>query len=466
MKKMGFLKKFSKRGGIMVKKAVSLMVLSVLLLSLAACGGGTESDVTKVRIWSSSKHSKDVMTKLADDWNNTTGKEKKIKIVYEIRENISSDVDMAMSAGNAPEMFGYLSAGHAMDGKIVALEDTEVGKQLLESYPEELCAGFKINGKTYSLPFSAATRGLVYNKDMFKAAGIVDENGEAKPPVTWAELVEDAKKLTNVSKDEYGIVFPMKWDTWVTSDMLSPGFSSVGFDGYNPVTGEYDYTGYEPIFNAVMQIKKDQSYLPGAEGLDNDPARAKFAEGKIGMKFAFSWDVGVFNDQFPAKCDWGVAEYAVIDADNKYKQLMSINGDMAINKTAADKIGIDKIMEVYKWYYSDEVITELYKNCMEIPVIPERVKDKELIKDKKGWVDFCNLVNISTVRPAGKPTDTSGQADLKSEFINKVWPGEMSAKTALENYTKIMNDGVKKYKEIHPEEDMEQYVNKYWNIKR
>ncbi|UKI36827.1 MAG: hypothetical protein L6V93_00690 [Clostridiales bacterium] len=63
------------------------------------------------------------------------------------------------------------------------------------------------------------------------------------------------KKLTNVSKDEYGIAFPMKWDTWVTSDMLSPGFSSVGFDGYNPVTGEYDYTGYEPIFNAVMQIK-------------------------------------------------------------------------------------------------------------------------------------------------------------------------------------------------------------------
>ncbi|UKI36825.1 MAG: hypothetical protein L6V93_00680 [Clostridiales bacterium] len=56
------------------------------------------------------------MTKLADDWNNTTGKEKKIKIVYEIRENISSDVDMAMSAGNATEMFGYLSAGHAMDG--------------------------------------------------------------------------------------------------------------------------------------------------------------------------------------------------------------------------------------------------------------------------------------------------------------------------------------------------------------
>ena len=42
----------------------------------------------------------------------------------------------------------------------------------------------------------------------------------------------------------------------------------------------------------------------------------------------------------------------------------------------------------------------------------------------------------------------------------------MPVKTALENYTKIMNDGVKKYKEIHPEEDMEQYVNKYWNIKR
>ncbi|UKI36826.1 MAG: extracellular solute-binding protein [Clostridiales bacterium] len=50
----------------------------------------------------------------------------------------------------------------------------------MEGYPEELCAGFKINGKTYSLPFSAATRGLVYNKDMFKAAGIVDEKRRGK----------------------------------------------------------------------------------------------------------------------------------------------------------------------------------------------------------------------------------------------------------------------------------------------
>ncbi|UKI35906.1 MAG: hypothetical protein L6V93_17925 [Clostridiales bacterium] len=57
---------------------------------------------------------------------------------------------------------------------------------------------------------------------------------------------------------------------------------------------------------AIMQIKSDGSYYPGAEGIDNDPARARFAEGNIGMKIGYSWDVGVLNDQFPCKNATGV----------------------------------------------------------------------------------------------------------------------------------------------------------------
>lgn len=58
-----------------------------------------------------------------------------------------------------------------------------------------------LDGRIYGLPWSTEAMSLVYNKDMFKEAGLDPEN----PPKTWADMVEYAKKLT-VDKDGDGII--------------------------------------------------------------------------------------------------------------------------------------------------------------------------------------------------------------------------------------------------------------------
>ena len=67
----------------------------------------------------------------------------------------------------------------------------------------------------YKLPFNVITYGLVYNKDMFKKYGIVDENGEPTPPETYDEMREYAKRMTNPEEDDYGIILPEKWGAFV-----------------------------------------------------------------------------------------------------------------------------------------------------------------------------------------------------------------------------------------------------------
>ena len=47
-------------------------------------------------------------------------------------------------------------------------------------------------GTMYSMPMEATNLALLYNKDMFKAAGLDPEH----PPKNWDELQEYAKKLT------------------------------------------------------------------------------------------------------------------------------------------------------------------------------------------------------------------------------------------------------------------------------
>lgn len=74
--------------------------------------------------------------------------------------------------------------------------------------------------RIYGLPVIVLGGGYVmvlfYNKEMFKEAGLVDENGEPKPPQTWAEFVEYAQKLTNREKGiaGFGILGETKGGGW------------------------------------------------------------------------------------------------------------------------------------------------------------------------------------------------------------------------------------------------------------
>jgi sn-glycerol 3-phosphate transport system substrate-binding protein len=68
-------------------------------------------------------------------------------------------------------------------------------------------AYYTVDGKQWSMPFNTSNPMVYYNKDMFKAAGL-DPN---KPPRTWAEVEEYAKKLTKKDAagkvDVYGAAF-------------------------------------------------------------------------------------------------------------------------------------------------------------------------------------------------------------------------------------------------------------------
>ncbi|HXO01780.1 MAG TPA: extracellular solute-binding protein, partial [Stellaceae bacterium] len=72
-----------------------------------------------------------------------------------------------------------------------------------------------IDGKVYGIPYQNSTPLMYYAVDAFKDAGLDPE----KPPETWADWVEAAKKLTKPGGDRWGINFPGTYDYcgWLTS---------------------------------------------------------------------------------------------------------------------------------------------------------------------------------------------------------------------------------------------------------
>lgn len=456
------------------KLIASLLCVTAVAASVAGCGGNkdsaTKGGVHEVNVLLNTGSSKSYYEAKVAKFNDTIGKEKKIKIILDTKvdSNYAQAIEIAMQSDQLPDLFSYGDLKKLSEADmVVPLDELDGTEEIVEKYKDYMSEGsHKLGDKIYSLPSGMTVRGLVYNKDMFKAAGIVDEKGEPTPPETYAEMVEYAKKLTNESKMQYGIIFPLKWSAWVQADILDAMAPSCGTNGYDPTTGTYDYSGAKDLLNAILKIKKDGSYYPGAEGMDNDPARAKFSEGQIGMKFAYSFDVGVFNDQFKAKCDWGVAPLPVADKDHKYKQMASVGTGLRVSRRGMDRHGKDVISTVFNYLYNDQNSIELYEQGFSIPCDWNLVKDIDLKDAKHGWKEFCAMADVSMSTPLSMPTNMDGLEKIDDAIVNEIWTGKSDIDTVLKRCTGVVNKAVEEYKKVNPDKDYSIYIDKEWDSAR
>lgn len=322
------------------------------------------------------------------------------------------------------------------------------------------------DGKIYTLPNSILTFGLVYNKDMFRKYGIVDEKGEPTPPKTFDELREYAKRMTNPDEQDYGIILPMKWGGFCSTDVLGLMLGSSGRSEFDCIKGKYDFDPVKPIVHMYLGLINDGSCFPGSETLDNDMARAYFAERNIAMKFAGSYDVGVFNSQFPAKCDWGVAPYPVADSSNRFKQKMIIGGGYAMSKACVEKIGDEAALEILKFFYGDELAKKLYVEGMALCPRSEVMKGATPKADMKGWKEFADLVDISSGGYRAASTSITGIKNLNQTIVQDILGVNANNPDAiLDDLCEKYNEGMEKYYKENPDKDINIVINPDWDIR-
>lgn len=454
-----------------MKKILSLIAASALLLSVAGCGSTADKDVQTITYWTYNAHDKDLMTPIVDEFNKTRGAKLGVKINYVIKSDMSSTmIDLGYASDQAPDMFETCNMLKlAEEGKLIAYEDLPGGEEYLKQFDGMLRETVnQVNGKSYTVirRYGATTRALIYNKDMFKKAGIVDENGEAKPPVTFDEFRECAKKLTDASKGKYGIILPMKWPNFFENDVRALMQSDAGHMGYDPLVGKYDYSSLKPIMEMYRGIKEDGSFFPGAETLDNDSARARFAEGDIGMKFGASYDYGVLTNQFPAKCEWGVAPLPSLTETPEHKQIYTLSYTPYMNSQMLEKISPEAVMEIAQFLNSTEIAAEQYKTGNGIPIDNEIIEKTELEEGMENWKDFAELTQISAINPVSRKFDVSKYPSFLNRFISEIWNNGDSIDALITDYTELVNKEIDAYQELHPEYNGQQFILDKWDIKR
>ncbi len=115
-------------------------------------------------------------------------------------ETFNEKVAASIPAGTGPDVvnlyYGWLPR-YVLAGYLQPLPENVFSDEFIKTnFFEFVLDGIKFAGKKYALPVAVRSLALIYNKDLFKEAGL-DPN---KPPKTLDELVQYAKKLTKYDR--------------------------------------------------------------------------------------------------------------------------------------------------------------------------------------------------------------------------------------------------------------------------
>lgn len=191
-----------------------------------------------------------------------------------------------------------LSAQHADVGDLLDMSGMVAkdwsAKEQAEFNWSSAWKGGIVGDKLYGIALGNHSRVLVYNKEMFKAAGL-DPN---KPPTTIDELIADAKALTkmgaNGTPDVYGLAMYFGPSRATNELYFSPFLWGDGTDTWDPVTKKAIFANASGV--KAAQFFRDLMYTwkvtPTSDlaGTYDDAILNAFVNGKVAM----SWGLGSY----------------------------------------------------------------------------------------------------------------------------------------------------------------------------
>ncbi len=281
-------------------------IIVFLLLGLLLIAGSISVMGTTINVWIGGQ-----VAALGSTWNSLISQ-------FEQQTGINVNVQLigfdvyyqklvtAYQAGEGPDVafadLGGWAPAFASKGWIIPMNDFLNSWDGTKEIWPELWPAVTYEGKIWGVPWYCDARLLLYNTDMFKAAGLNPDN----PPQTWGELAEDALILTNKSKGIYGYGVSGRMDEETTL-----GYMIFLYGAGGKLLND-DNT--KAAFDSPAGLKALQFYTalarnvsPDALTNNEDSYRPMLAQGKVAMAVGGPWSFPLLAQENPAI----VGHYAV-----------------------------------------------------------------------------------------------------------------------------------------------------------
>jgi sn-glycerol 3-phosphate transport system substrate-binding protein len=301
------------------------------------------------------------------------------------------------------------------------------------------------DGKLLSMPFNSSTPVLYWNKELLSKAGL-DPN---KPPTTWPELGEMAKKAVAAGAK---CGFTPQWQTWTMIENLGAWHNQPFATKDNGFAG----IDIELKFNDPLRVKhiqtladwgKDKTFVYGGR---EGKSTALFSAGDCVFHIASSASAAAIEKALGKdKVGIGMMPYW---PDAIAKPQNSIIGGATLwvlqGKPAAEYKGVAKFLT---YLASPAVQAKWHQETGYVPVTLAAAE----ITDKAGFYKTNPGRDIAVKELTLNPPTANSKGlrignfvqirDVVDEELESVWSGKKDAKTALDDAVKRGNELVKRF---------------------
>ncbi|MCP4482714.1 MAG: extracellular solute-binding protein [bacterium] len=376
-------------------------ILLVTLLMGVFSGCGQDSNKNKIVVWHWMTDRDDAFIALANKYKDLYG----VDIVFELyapSEAYASKVKAAAQTKTLPDIFGilgekrdfasFIRAGHVADLSFFMNANKGYWKNML--FPKALAVNqfsdgnnLKVKPGIYGVPIDVTNIQLLYNKAMFKKAGLDPE----KSPETWAELLEVGRKLKAAGLQGISSGFG---EVWLLNCFASNyAFNILGEEKVlATIKGDVKYT--DPDWIKVLSLFEDLRdnglLATGVVSMVNKTAEQMFANERAALAFNGSWCINVYNGM-NLDIDYGV--FLPPKYSDKYP--MSIWGGAGASFMVNDKSSKkEEAIKFLKWITEKDQQVFLAETTKNLPV-----NKNSLEKVSSNLAEFANDMD-KTIHPS------------------------------------------------------------------
>ena len=287
----------------------------------------------------------EVLQQIVDDFN--ASNEWNITIEMDVMPwaTFNEKLPAAIAAGNAPDFVlcssgyyaPYVEAGSFQDVsdfyELPEVNADDFDKNVVDLlYYDDLCVG---------VPMQMVSHYFYWDKDLYEAAGLDPES----PPETFEELVENAKLLTEKSKNQYGFCVPVNNNVTAQYTMYAYGGGYVNEDET------------EAVFNSEENVKAFETLKTLYECSPKDSDDNTYISGQLAQFINGPW---IINGLRENEINYGVK--AVPACTGVKQDAAVIPVGFSIPKTTSEEHK-ELVYKFVNYWNTEEICTKWTKEC-------------------------------------------------------------------------------------------------------
>lgn len=410
----------------------TIALSTAAMLALSGCGAnnssGSDGGTVTIKYISSTileSPEKTFEQQAIDDFN---AQNNGVKVEVEgVAANDLMEKYTALAASNSmPDFYmaDMKNTTQLVDMGITEDISTVFDEDYLTQFSKDSLSGYTIDGTVSGLPWFTVAQGVVYRTDLFEKNGV-------KPPTTWDELVDAAKKLTH--DDQYGIALVGSKDAsgagrfqYVIRNYGVDEFTQ-GSDGkWTTDIGGEDYVKALTAFTDLDT--KDGVVPPGVTETDYSSAVNLLSSGQAAMLITGSNAIGAITSKVP-DLKGKLGSFMIPEVS---RNVFSQNGFcFYINPQSEHKDAVAKFLE---FIVSKKKSIEFSQLTGRLPTLTDAMNDSSIGKDEAlgGFMEQIKTAEpfiLPTINGFGEVNDIHGEA-YQSVFTGTATPEEAAAKAA------------------------------------